>query len=222
MRVFYALLALTVFSTAEVSLEGALKILDEIGKQERENQVPFSVEQIFNLALEQGTDLQQILGGFDITEADIESYVTDSEMNKMGPPSNFGFAGDYNVDMDGDNFITEEEEILGASMMGIRGMSFSDLSSTSNSIMSMIFSLTGGKPGGVPTPPPMPVFTTEGSSAYWGGWRQWSSCSSSCGGGSRKRYRSCKSSSPFDSCKGSHRQISFCATNDCREFYFMI
>ena len=73
--------------------------------------------------------------------------------------------------------------------------------------------------GGIPTPPPMPSFTTQ-APARWGSWQSWTSCSASCGGGSRKRYRQCKRTQSNAECNGTHRQVGFCNTHLCRKYIF--
>ena len=52
----------------------------------------------------------------------------------------------------------------------------------------------------------------------WGAWTQWSTCSLSCGGGSRKRSRRCDNPPPNSGgthCPGDDHQIDYCNKEEC-------
>ena len=52
----------------------------------------------------------------------------------------------------------------------------------------------------------------------WGAWTQWSTCSLSCGGGSRKRSRRCDNPPPSSGgthCPGDDHQIDYCNKEEC-------
>lgn len=132
------------------------------------------------------------------------------ELHYGGPDESGGFGGGTGLTADYD----DDDEAVIFRGFSQKKPSFSSLSSTSNSIMNMIFNL-GGMSNGVPTPPPMPILTTTKAEALWAPWNAWSNCPVSCGGGSRKRYRSCKRTSASQSCSGSHRQVGFCNTQPC-------
>ena len=181
-------------------LASAIEVLREIEALEGERVpfVPFSVDEVLTMMREKGVDLLDLLN-----KAEIEEHVEHSNNNNNA------------VDFDNDSFLTEMEFELGVHLITGRTQTLSNLSGTSNLILNMIFSNYGM--GSMPTPPPMPVFIKE-SSTRWGSWKNWSSCTATCGGGSRKRYRQCIKPKKTDpNCVGSQRQISNCQTQDCRK-----
>ena len=148
-----------------------------------------------------------------ITREDIENFRLGQAVDEISDydPFSSGLGGGDLLTAGPEGSDEDEPEIF-------RGLkpaksSFSSLSSTSNSIMNMIFNL-GGMSNGIPTPPPMPIATTKAVAA-WATWGAWTPCPVTCGGGSRKRYRTCKRTSSSQSCTGSHRQVGFCNTKPC-------
>ena len=98
-------------------------------------------------------------------------------------------------------------------MLMQKSQKYNNLSDTTPSIFALIFGPQATSP---PRTKPMFEFTTteELPRAYWDSWKEWASCSKSCGGGFQKRYRSCKNSA-YGDCNGLPRQMKECNKHDC-------
>lgn len=193
-------------------LDEAKEVLKKLSRIEVNRERPYEVDEIFEiLKTEFNIDLEALLKEHSITKHDIENYRQSSNsigFNGAGVGLTAFYEGDY--DQEDSLFPGGPDEDIDIVRFG-----FSSLQSTSNSIMSMIFQLSGNNGnGGIPTPPPMPLFTTQ-APARWGSWQSWTSCSATCGGGSRKRYRQCKRTNSKAECNGTHRQVGFCNTHSC-------
>ena len=60
--------------------------------------------------------------------------------------------------------------------------------------------------------------TTKAINGGWGEWTAWSSCSVSCGGGSRSDNRPCDNPTPAHGgvgCSGSASKLKTCNSNEC-------
>lgn len=199
------------------SLDETIEVLKKIDELERDHEIPFSVDEIFERMEAEGVDLVKTLEELGITKSDIESRQADNLLAIANFENALAQNPPVDIDINGDSFVSDEE-LLGAELIGSRGGSqintASSLGQTSHLIMNMIFNMNGLSPMG--TPPPMPVFVDSGPS--WGSWKAWTSCTSSCGGGSRKRYRQCtKPRGNPTNCVGSQRQVSNCNSHDCRK-----
>lgn len=181
-------------------------VLNKISELEEQNGVLFTVDDVIERMRAEGVDLEAVFAERGITKSDIENQAAQTlAIARNDPPPD------------------EEEEPEEDYIEGIRAGMFgnknsvntaSSLSGTSSLIMNMIFNMNGI--GAPPTPPPMPVFVDQTPKASWGNWKTWTSCTSSCGGGSQKRYRQCQRSRGTPaSCPGSQRQVSSCNTQDC-------
>lgn len=170
---------------------------------------PYTLEEVFEIfRTELDIDLEALLSENSITSSDIQEQV---EQDSQSAGVSAGFGGGAGL------FEGLDDEGLPGNFG--RGLGFSNLSTTSGSIMSIIFTQFGGSSNSMgvpPTPPPMPVFSTR-PGAVWGSWNAWSKCSAECGGGSRRRYRACKKYSSNASCSGTNRQVGFCNTHSCRK-----
>lgn len=98
-------------------------------------------------------------------------------------------------------------------MLMQKSQKWNNLVDTSPAIFALIFGPQATSP---PRTKPTFEFTTteELPRAYWDSWKEWASCSKSCGGGFQKRYRSCKNSA-YGDCKGLPRQMKECNKHDC-------
>ena len=174
---------------------------------------PYTIDEVFTIfRTEVGIDLEELLAENSISKDDIENQV---EINKEEQNnSNTGFGGGAGL-FDG---LSDDDGILPGDFG--RGLgssnSFQNLVTTTDSIMSVIFNLSGLGMNNPPTPPPMPTMATRPPAA-WATWNSWSKCSAECGGGSRRRYRACKKYKSGATCSGSNRQVGFCNTHSCRE-----
>ena len=67
------------------------------------------------------------------------------------------------------------------------------------------------------------IFLCSGDQGY-GEWVPWSSCSLTCGGGTRRRTRSCNSANPSEmKCIGNSTEVEQCNTRKCpsKQFFFL-
>jgi hypothetical protein len=53
---------------------------------------------------------------------------------------------------------------------------------------------------------------------HWGTWKEWNSCSATCGSGSRSRYQECSNPEPAHDglyCQGNDTEIESCSIELC-------
>lgn len=122
---------------------------------------------------------------------------------------NFNFSNEFiDILSPGNNFLLMQ-----------KSQKFNSLGQTTSAILNLIFP---GKATEAPrTRPPMPWETTTETppSPEWDNWKEWQSCSKSCGTGVQKRYRVCRNSF-YGECSGNARQQRHCNKHDCRKSFW--
>ncbi|CAG5105606.1 Oidioi.mRNA.OKI2018_I69.chr1.g2281.t1.cds [Oikopleura dioica] len=190
-----------------------IKNLRAIENYERANG-PMSFEEVLLRAESQGFDLKALLEERGITREDIEEAKDNAHLN--GDDLNGdGFIDDFEEEQAADPFF-EEFDILSPGNnfhMMQKSKKFDDLQSTIGAIMNLILPRPTDPPR---TRPPMPweATTETPPTPEWDNWKEWQSCSKSCGTGVQKRFRVCRNSQ-YGECSGNARQQRHCNKHDC-------